>query len=383
MSDAAYVEISRSSRKKSFFKSRLGLFCLFMLLVAFMVLGCWIWLANGKLTSVYANVDAAIYTVEPEAAVTVREVLVQKGAKVFPGQPLAMIELLTSVASNSQKQVNLSGTPMGEISNRLNESELLERGMSARISQARLDEERYQQAHQQAVTEHVRAQLALRAANPANPALWAAATANEQAARARMEVAREQFENVSKMRAAMDAELARIRFEIQRDKNAASRSAPAPRASRTPQARPPVSKPETIPLLAPANGSIIQVLATPGQQAQAGQPLFYIMPTSQGQPADCWIQAWYPLAEHGNLKPGQKALIKIGEWTFAGQISAVVTDAQALPTAAPMSGNEGDFGKYAAVRIIVDEPQALAEIGPGAAATCIVQTHSLPWLNWL
>lgn len=381
MSDATYIELPPKIKKKKFYRTW-RFWILFALLAVIVIISyiSW-WIEQGRLASSYASVDAAIYTVEPEAPITIKEVLVKKGEQVFPGQPLAMIEVAAPAQQPAMADYGAAHgmMPMGEITGRLNASEEAERNMSARLSQARIQEERYQQAHQNLVTEHVRAQLALRATNPGNPDVWAAASAQEAAARARMENAREQYENVSKMRAAMDMELARIRAEIFRKKTTASRL--AGQQSPKQPAPPPAPKPVDTTLLAPANGKIVEVQAVAGQQAQQGQPLFFILPSDKGKPGQKWVQAWFPASDQEKLQTGQKAVIHLDNWTFGGKVAEIAPEIQYLSNANPAESAGGNYGRYVVVKIAVENQEAFGAIAPGTQASCEIQTHNLPGLD--
>lgn len=382
MSDAVYIEMPQKQKGKPFFKRLSVLLIIFLLLISGGAAYLSWWLDDGKLSSVHASVDAVVYTVEPEEPITIMEVLVKNGENVFAGQPLAVIELASSAQNMSnQSQSPHSVMPLGEITGRLNASGEAERNMSARIAQARAQEERYQQAHQNYVTEHVRAQLRLRAIDPRDQVAWATASADESAARVRMEQARIAYEQVSKMRAAMDTELVRIRSEMLRKKAQASRSVAPPEEKKVKE--PAQAKPVDTNLLSPANGVILQVLAAPGQRAQKDQSLFYILPTDQGSDGGSWIQAWFPISAQNKLKVGLPVNIKINNKEIAGRVAEISPESQPLPKSQARTQAGKSERRYILARIWPDSPADLAGIRPGEEAECRLQVNTIPGASWL
>lgn len=366
MSDATYIELPPQPRKrKSLFRGWRGA-VLLLFLIAAALAGCFSWwLSEGKISSSFARVDTVSFTVSPDYTTRVNQILVYQGQEVQPGQPLAMIDADPNAAPATTQAPNPAGLPgLGEITGRLNATQETERRISARLAQARTEEERYQKAHQDRVAEHVHSQLNLRAVDPGNVPMYERARQMEAAARSRMETAREQFENVSKSRAAMETELDRIRIEIARKRlrRGVSREIAAPQ----PQAPAP---PREESLQAPVAGKIYEVNARPGQTVYGGQPLFLILPKDQNN--DSWIQAWFPMSAQHMLKPGQQANIKAGSLHFVGRVSAISPEAQYLP----VNGSGQQYSQFLPVRIQVDDPEKLAKLAPGANVECQIQTR--------
>lgn len=378
MSDATYIELPPVRRKKPFFKSWKGIaLTLFALAALLSGTFSW-WLATGRVVSAYANVEASVYTVAPGTAVIVREILAAKGSQVFAGQPLAVVDYERSPQKAQQPANDHAVMPMEEITGRLQASEQAEMRMSAQIAQARAQEERYLAVHQERVTEHVRAQLALRATNPGDPVAYATYRQEEALARSRMEAAREQYEQVSKMRAAMDAELARIRAEIFRKKARASKTDVKP--VKAPKPAPSPAPVETT-LISPATGKIAEIYAAPGQLAQPGQPLFFILPESGNQPRNIWIQAWFPISDKDLIKPGQKVLVRSDAWKFTGTVAAIEPEAQKMR--GPQGASPADSVRYLSVQIQPENPEALSALAPGTSVKCQIQTRYIPGMDWL
>lgn len=364
MSDATYIELPAPPKKRRpFLRGWRGAVLLLFILAAILA-GCFSWwLSQGKISSYYARVDSIVYTVETEIPGKLNEIYVYQGQDVSAGQPLA--QLATAQATTPQPEP-ASQSAINEISSRLNTTQETEKSISARLAKARTEEERYQKAHQDRVTEHVSALLALRSVDPYNQAAYQYARQAEEAARGRMDAAREQFENVSKARAAMEVELGRIRYEMQRKKQRPQKAGP-----KTPPT--PVAAQATPPdyIYAPVNGKIVGINGASGQTVQKGQQLFLIMPLDSERNGESWIQAWFPLSAQRMLKPGQQANVKIGSRHLFGRVVAVASQPQYLPTGS--SGQQ--YAQYIPVQINVDDPAQLAPVAPGTAVECQIQTR--------
>lgn len=362
MSDATYIELPTPPKKRRPFLRGWRGAVLLLFILATILAGCFSWwLSQGKISSAYARVDSIVYTVETEIAGRLDEIYVYQGQDVGAGQPLAQ---LTPPAEAAPQQDAGNPSAISEISSRLNTTQETEKSISARLARARTEEERLKKAHQDRVTEHVSALLALRSVNPGNTTSYQYASQMEEAARNRMESAREQFENTSKARAAMEVELARIRYEMQRKKQRPQKAAqtPAPVAPQTSVAAPPAY------IYSPLNGKIAGINGRPGQPVQKGQALFLILPADNGGNGESWIQAWFPLSAQRLLKPGQQASIKAGSLHLFGRVVAIASEPQYLP-----AGQQ--YAQYIPAQIVVDEPAKLARIAPGTAVECQIQTR--------
>lgn len=366
MSDAAYIELPPKAPKRSFFRSwRAAVLLLFI--GAVILAGCFSWwLAQGKITSSYARVDTVVYTVEPETMGRVDSLLVGVGADVLRGQALAYVNPdLAGESAKAQEQ-----TQELPFMVRLNATQETEKKLVGRLAKARADEERYRKILQDRVTEHVSAQLALRAIDHNNLFAYQPTAEMEAAARQRMNLARDDFEKVSKARAAMEVELERIRLDLVRKKQR-SRRLEAQMPEQTVKKAPQPSQPEI--LYAPVAGRILDLTASQGQIVQKGQPVFMIMPTDKSAGGDTWIQAWFPLSDREKLKVGQKVQIKAGDQHLPGVVSAIAQEGQYL-TPAAYSGRQNQ-AQYLGVRIQVENEADLSKLTPGANVECQIQTR--------
>lgn len=361
MSDATYIELPPEQKKRPFFRTFRGwAICLFITAVIVGAGLSW-WLAEGRIASVYARVDANVYTVDAVYATTIEGILARAGDTVAAGQALARIDPTTFPTEKAKPQLP-GHEVLGEISGRLEATEATEKQMMVRIAQARTDEERFQKMHQDTVTDHVRAQLILRSMDRTSP-YWAQASQAEAMAKGRMERAKENFEQVSKLRAALDTELARIRIELWRKKQKAAQKPadPAPEPKQDPQ--------QVIPtmLYAPVSGQILSVDAQAGTAVQPGQTVFTIMPTDANAPR--WVQAFFPADARERLKQGQNVQIRTKDGHYMGKIAEISPQMQTLP----QSGET----PYLVVRVNLEDNRTMGKLQPGAGVECQVQTRYL------
>ena len=380
--------IPQEERPK-FFRSKTGIIIIiFLCIIALGALASW-YLSRGRISSVAANVDALIYTVETKTESQIENIYVNPGDLVRSGQVLARIDYpQTPGLAPTPTQDFVGANVPPRISERLIAAQQAEKEMTQKVNQARDQEEKLRLVYQELVTEHARSQLAMRSINMRNQSAYNQARANEEAARANMERARDTFEQYSRMRAAQDAELKKIRAELQRYKRSAGIQ-----ASAITSAQPAPMMVEND-LLSPVAGKVLKVLSSPGQIINAGQPIFVILPSQSNQSSNYWIQAWFPLSSANDIKPGQKVnihLLNRGLDTV-GKVVSIADDAQMLPEQTDAvninSLNKDDKARYNSlrylpVRISIDAPAELGILEPGSKVTCQIQTRSIPGLGFL
>lgn len=387
MADEIIVDMVPQPEKPSFFRSRAWYIILaFLILILIAALASW-WLARGRLVSVSATVDAMVYTVEPSVRARVEKVFAGPGDLVRPGQALARIDYQANGAAPIPTQDFVGAKPAPTISDRLIAAQQAEREMAARVNQAREEEDKLRFVYQEMVTDHARAQLRMRSINPNNRAAYAQAAAREEEAKANAQRARDAFEQYSRMRAAQDAELRKIRAELQRYRQRAAAPAPIPAHV----------APELVEndLFAPVAGKILKVLVTPGLVVAPDQPLFVILPTQANQSTGYWIQAWFPKNSIGDIAPGQKVDIRVENrgLNIAGKVVSVSDEAQIAPVSPDNSvtiaslnkedKNRFNSTRYLPVRVGLDFPSDGAILEPGSKVTCLIQTRSIPGLGFL
>lgn len=362
MSDASYVELPPQPSRAPLWRSWRGV--VLLLVLGGIVCAGWFswWLSEGKISSIQARVDANVHTVEAAFPCMIEGILTRQGDHVAEGQALARVDNREQVAA-LQRAAPVQDN--GEIAGRLAASAEMERRMAVRLAEARAEEERYQQMHQQMVTEHVRQQLYLRSINPSNMVAWEQAKRAEEMAKSRMEAARADFERVSKMRAAVDTELNRIRGEIVREKN---------RASLRPKPVAPVAPPPPMPnvpdtLVAPVSGEVFSVEAQAGQRVEPGQTIFIILPANETD-RDRWIQALFPANTRKMLKIGQKAQVSIRDHVLPALVADIAPEDTTI--------QRGTLKKaYVPVRLTLVDQDFLENIAPGTNVECQIQTRYL------
>lgn len=377
MSDATYIELPAQKKPRfPWLRGWRGL--LLLLIIAGVAAAVWLslWFAEGKLTSTYARVDTTVYTVEASFPTTIEQLLVQPGQEVEAGQPLARIDaraFAESLKASGEYQTNSQTQESEDNAASIGVMEEEEKKMAARLAQAQIQEDRYRQAHHQLVTEHVRAQLAMRSQDINNRTTWEQARQIEAAARSRMEWAKEEYEKVSHARWAIDKELAKIRAEVLRRKRIGYRP-PTPSAPKTdPRLEQAIAHASA--LYSPARGKIVGINAQAGTPMASGETVFAIMPTGNQAP-DKWIQAWFPTIMRKNLAPGQKAQIRINDKVITGTVSVIAPGEQSLPV-------ENAQTPYVPVQIQVPDQQELANLAPGTKVDCQIQTHYMPGENFV
>lgn len=386
MAEPLYLELPRAPRSV---RRRLPVLFLVLLVAVGAAVGWWFF--SGRVSSVTARLDGMVHMVAPRFSGQLATLDVKAGDAVTAGQPVGTMETgsydrqLAQAAAEAAALRPSQGPDMVESAARLRQAQEAERDLAVRMAQARHEEDTLRLLREERVTEHVRAQLEVRSLDSqggertAGARRYAAAREAEALARARKEAAIADFERVSLMRAAMEQELGRIREEItaargraSQQRRAASGSAPGHLAADGT-------------LFAPVNGTVLQRVAEPGQLLQAGEPALFIAPSGQAASDAFWVDAWFPVAAAGSIRAGQRCSVSVGDASLSGTVREVFPP-QALPEAlapAPAPGGGGAASvrrpvAYLPVRVALDGdlPSGLA---PGAAATCVVMTHGLPF----
>lgn len=326
------------------------------------------WLANGTVSSIQAKMDTMVYTVEPEFEARMRSIAVRSGQDVQSGQVIGTMEVPGNFNNQNSNQAGLQG-----ITDRLSATQAAEKQLATRVAEARAEEDRLHRIYQDSVSEHVRAQLAMRAINSRNQGAYQQAAAVEMAARSRVQAANDEFERASKARAAMDVELNKIRAQLQRARRALS---PGVVDSALSGQAPPA---KTVDLYAPVTGKVMRVNADLGHIVHKGQELFTIMPTGDDYLTSSWIQAWFPMEARKSLEPGQEALIRFDNGLqLKGKVKSVGGSSDPILS----SGEKRKVNNYVDVKIVLNDPFKAQAIQPGARAECQVQTRYLLGLTF-
>lgn len=386
MSEEIVVELSPIPSNKPFFKSVWGIIALIaIVLVILAALFSW-WLATGKISSAAARLDTMIYTVGSDFPSRVKKIYVMAGDQVAKDQPLATVESpefagqLQSAADELAKLRALAGLPQS--GSEKDSPGLVEKEAASKLAQARFEEERLQKIYQDAVTEHVRAQLAKRSIPFSRQAEYGQAELNESRAAVRVNEALENFEKASKFRSALDQALAKIRLALMSARRSAGMTATEPAQGGNSPAR--FAGEEN--LFSPAQGSVFRVTAAPGQILQPGEAAFYILPGEDQENGERWIQAWFPPEERKNIKIGQPVNIRFtdNDQIISGKVEVIGENEESLPDALLPAGHAAALTRpsgtylqslFVPVKISIDKPREVNALEPGARAECQIQTH--------
>lgn len=390
MTDALTLELPTSGAPGRWPLRRLLILLIAVLLLAGAGLAWWLY--SGRVSSVAARLDGMVHVVAPRFSGHLASLDVKEGETVAQGQPVGSMEAdtydrhLARAAAEAAALRPAQGPDMVESAARLRQAQEAERDFAVRMAQARNEEDRLRLLREERVTEHVRAQLALRGLDSqggertAGKEKYAAAREAEALARGRKEAAAADFERASLMRAALEQELERIRQEVMAARNHASQQRQRGAAQ--------VAQPEQLSadgtLFAPVGGTVLRRLAEPGQLLQAGEPALFIAPTGAAAKDAFWVEAWFPAGEGDSIHAGQRCSISVGHASMSGTVREVLPP-QPLPEGLG-TGAQGDDSAASLRRPVAYVPVRIAlngelprGISPGSSAECTVMTHGLPF----
>ncbi|MDR3357386.1 MAG: HlyD family efflux transporter periplasmic adaptor subunit [Desulfovibrio sp.] len=339
------------------------------------------WLAGGRIRSVNAVLDAKLYPVAPEFSARLEEITAREGDRVSARQAVGRVD-----ASGYARQLREAGKDTAalrpalveETAERLKALQAAEKDIVERLAQSRNEEEAKRRIREDRVMEHARAQLALRSLDSrggekvVDKTRYQEARQAEKQARLKMETAREDFELSSRIRAAADQELRRIR---ENGLNARGAKAGIHQPSANADGA----------LYAPVNGTVLRVSAEPGEMVKRGQPVLLILPDGEGAEDAFRVKAYFPLEFKDNIVAGQPCEVRFDgeEDTVQGEVAELMTP-QALPEDAPngtagaQTADTASFGVrlYAPVRIhLKNKPKSI--LYPGRRASCVIRTRDI------
>ena len=396
MSEALYIEMP--ARKKAgprpVWLRLLPLWGLLLLLVG----GVLWWLAQGRIVSDRAMLDALVHVVTPEFSAPGEALYVNEGDSVRRGQPLLRMNARaygTRIAEAGREAAALRGMAgpptMEETAARLKAAQDAEQDMVRRLAQARNEEEAKMQLRQERVSTHVRLQLNLRSLDSqggersVGKSRYAEASQAEAQARRHMEQAKAEFEEVSRMRAALEQELGRVRQEMLRFKQMASQQRYAPVAPRDQRSQPVQVDAN---LYAPVDSRVLRVLGVPGRSAQRGEALILLLPEGAAVTENFWVLAYFSGDKTTAIQPGQPCRIEFDNGLSLRGAVHEVLEPQPLPASqqAAQGANTAQGAKnvesaaaavvYTPVRVSIDAGGSSLP-APGAAASCVVLTRNV------
>lgn len=360
MAEEIIIEMAPENTKPPFYKTRWGVTGLIILsLLILAALFSW-WLANGKINSTQARLDTLVFTVGTEKQARIKSIYAMPGELVSQGQTLAVIETAQDNPPSTQTAAQNPG------------QKLQEKELENKIEAARLEEEQANKIYQEAVSDHVRAQLAMRSINPNNQIAYNSASSAVDMAKSKMDKAREAFDKISNLRVSLDRTLQFLRMGVKQ-------KAPTRAQNMTPPASPNYLESN---LVSPVQGRILNINAITGQIVPADHPVFYILPDESSDNDERWLQAWFPLNDKDKIKIGQKVsiLFEKNNLNVLGKVDSIGQEAQALPLLQGDSIIKNYSSKlYLPVTIKFDKPDEVANIAPGSSAECQIQTRYSFW----
>lgn len=348
------------------------------LLAAVVGCGIWLWMYLGVVTTDKAVVDGRLYTIAPRISSSVIEVLAAQGQNVGQGQPLVRLDgafyQRPGTQADAAPGVRPEPTP-AETAERMARAQAMEEAAVQRVAALRRNEELARREMERQVTVHVQAQLDMRGmeARGASGGQIERARKKELQARESMEHSRAALEQSSRVRAAVEGELIRVREDVARARRAGQNAPAASSADSMLAGDPTVLK-------APVSGRIVQQAAVAGESVRQGQPLVSMV---SDDARNLWVLAYFSEKAAENLRPGQRCDIRPD--ASAKSVPGVV-DAVFPPEKTPEhQGNPliGGMRVPVRVRITAYEPDSMPPLTWGMTTSLAVHTRTIPWLERL
>ena len=129
-------------------------------------------------------------------------------------------------------------------------------------------------------------------------------------------------------------------------------------------------------ITAPVDGVVTHKQVEIGQIVQAGQGLLVVVPLQ-----DVWVTANFKETQLKNMKPGQKAEVKVDTYgkTFSGHVDSIAGATGAVVSLLPPENATGNYVKVVQripVKIVLDPiPQEKAILRPGMNVVATVMTN--------
>jgi membrane fusion protein (multidrug efflux system) len=325
----------------------------------------------------------------------VTEVLVKKNERVLAGQALIRFASRTHMPNAAEARAqaasvrNLLPPPadMEDVARRVADAQAAEQDVVNRIMQARALEDEAARDVQRKAEEHARTQLELRRLDLLSGqysvprAQHDQARSDEYGARQQLEKARATREEHSRVRAATEGELYRIKTELTELKTANRQARGMPghvrKAAPTPPHAP--SAPDDSVIVAPADAVVTDVFVQPGIWAQPDQQLIALMPDA----ASLEATAWFPEKAGANIQPGQLCRVFVLELpgkSFSGKVEHVLP-ADSLALKPPLAASAQTRQVPVRIRFSAKDAGHSAELKSGMRAAVRVHHFTPPWMH--
>ena len=350
--------------------------------------GAWMYYSVQTPSAVIENNPLALATQVPAQ---VAEVLAKKSERVQAGQTLIRFSARTDTSNVAEAKAqvasvhNLLPPPasMEDVARRVANAQSAEQDLVSRIIQARALEEEGTRNVQRKAEEHAKAQLELRRLDllgmqySVPRSLHDQARNDEHSARQALEKARAAREEYSRMRAAVEGEIYRIKAELT-ELQSVNRQAGNIGVQKSPPVSPHMPPPSDAPdIVAPADAVVTDIFVQPGIWAQPHQPLIALMPDTGSLEAT----AWFPEADGATIRPGQICRVFVLELpgkSFSGKVEHVLP-AGSLPQKFPLAASVQARQIPVRLRFSVNDAKSYAQLKPGMRVAVRVHNFMPPW----
>jgi membrane fusion protein (multidrug efflux system) len=387
--NAAKLELPEPGKRKTRgWGRRLGVLIGLGLIGGAAAYGAWMYYSVQTPSAVIESNPLVLGTPVPAQ---IAEVLVKKNERVSAGQALIRLHARTdaSNAAEARAQVaslrNLLPPPadMEDVARRVADAQAAEQDVVNRIMQARASEEEAARDVQHKAEEHARAQLELRRLDALSAqysvprALYDKARTDEHGARHKLEKARAAREEYSRVRAATEGELSRIKTELAELKKAGRQAGEHAQQSATAAPRMPSAQASPDVIVAPTHAVVTDVFTQPGTWAQPDQELIALTPDA----APYSVTAWFPEHDGARIQPGQVCsvfVLEVPGKSFSGKVERVLPAgslAPKFPHAAPGQSRQIPVR----VRFADNDAGNHAELKSGMRAAVRVHNFAPPW----
>ena len=354
------------------------------------VYGAWMYYSVQTPSAVIESNPLVLGTPVPAQ---VSEVLVKKNERVSAGQALIRLHARTDASNAAEARAQVASlrsllpppADMEDVARRVADAQAAEQDMVRRIMQARASEEEATRDVQRRAEEHARAQLELRRLDALSAqysvprALHDKARTDEHSTRQHLEKARAAREEYSRVRAATEGELSRIKTELAELKKAGRQAGSSEHAQQSATAAPRMPSAQASPdvIVAPTNAVVSDVFIQPGTWAQPDQELIALTPDA----APYSVTAWFPEHDGARIQPGQVCsvfVLEVPGKSFSGKVERVLPAgslAPKFPHAAPGQSRQIPVR----VRFADKDAGNHAELKSGMRAAVRVHNFAPPW----
>ncbi len=332
------------------------------ILLGVMVLaaGIWYWHGLGKVETDDAQVDGRIFMVSPRVAGYVVDVPVEDNQFVREGDVLARLDPTEYEVAVAEARAQLAA---------------LQRGVPLELSQTV-----HRVTGAQAV-ERRRLEALVGQGAVSREAVDRARSADD-GAKARLESSRAKLEASSKARAAAEAEMRRVRAEV--DLAGTGQVVAEIRARQVEAQQAKVRQAELnlewTTVRAPVDGYVTKKNVEPGRMVTRGQPVMAVVPMS---PDHLWVTANFKETELTDVKPGQPCEIRVDTYpglVLQGQVESIMAGTGAAFSLFPPQNASGNFVKVVQripvrLRLTDYDPAAMPPLRVGMSVVPVIFTN--------